>query len=165
MGSLSRAEKIPDPPSRQRTWRRRMLFGASVLALGLLVRCCVADLGRVAGGSMWPTLRNGDYILTNKLAYGLRLPGTHFWLGRWSEPRAGDVVVLSSPLDGRRVVKRIAAGPGDALTNGGAAGATVPPGQFFVTGDGANSVDSRAFGCVPRERIMGRVAGVFSFGP
>jgi signal peptidase I len=108
----------------------------------------------VAGGSMYPALRDGDVILTNKLAFGLRLPGTDAWLLRWSEPRRGDVVVFSSPVDGKRLVKRVAGVPGDALGK-----SSVPPGHYFVMGDGANSLDSRVFGCVPRECILGRVVG------
>ena len=103
---------------------------------------------------MRPTLRDGDYILTNRLAYGLRLPFTDLWPLRWSEPRPGDVVVLTSPVDGRRLVKRIAAGPE------GASGTTAPAGQFFVKGDDAASIDSRTFGWVSRDRILGRVVGV-----
>jgi signal peptidase I len=133
-----------------------------VLALGVFVRCSVADLGRVVGGSMRPALRDGDRILTNKLAYGLRLPFTHIWPLRWSGPRRGEVVVLSSPVDGRRLVKRVVAVPGEPVGDGSLAGPTsiVPSGHYFVRGDDADSLDSRAFGCVPRERILGRVAGI-----
>jgi signal peptidase I len=137
-------------------WGKRLLL---VAGLGLLVRCCVADLGRVAGHSMRPTLQDGDRILTNKLAYGLRLPFTHAWLGRWSGPRRGDVVLFSSPVNGRRLVKRVAGVPGDRLP-GGPRAARVPAGQYFVLGDDPDSLDSRTFGCVSRERILGRVVGV-----
>jgi signal peptidase I len=47
--------------------------------------------------------------------------------------------------------------------NGLAAGSspralTLPPGEFFVLGDNRGvSIDSRAFGLVPRDRILGRV--------
>jgi signal peptidase I len=129
-----------------------------VLALGVALRW-TADLGRVAGDSMRPTLHDGDRILTNRLAYGLRLPLVGTWLLRWSAPRRGDVVVLLSPINGRRLVKRITGVPGDILGAG-----EVPPGRYFVTGDGPRSLDSRAFGCVSRERILGRVVGFFSLG-
>jgi signal peptidase I len=135
---------------------RRYRFLLLVVASAVLFRCCVADLGRVDGGSMRPTLSDGDRILTNKLAYGLRLPFTHTWVLLWSGPRKGDVVVLSSPVDGRRLVKRVAGVPGDLL---GPDGQTVPAGHYFVRGDAPESLDSRTFGCVPRERILGRVVG------
>ncbi len=146
------------PGSSKRRWLK---VGVVVLALGVVVRCSVADLGRVAGTSMQPTLRDGDRILTNKLAYGWRVPGTHVWLLAWAEPSRGDVVVFSAPVDGRRLVKRIVAVPGDRVS-----GDLVPPGHYFVLGDNADSFDSRNFGCVPRERFLGRVVGIaFSFDP
>jgi hypothetical protein len=115
-------------------------------------------VGLVAGGSMRPTLQDGDPILTNKLAYGLRLPLTHAWLLRWSGPRRGDVVLLSSPINGGRLVKRVVGVPGDRVRHGPRT-VPVPEGQYFVLGDHPNSLDSRTFGCVPRERILGRVVG------
>jgi signal peptidase I len=141
--------------------RRWLMVGLSVAALGVVVHCSVADVSRVAGGSMRPTLLDGDRILTNKLAFGLRVPGTQAFLLAWAEPSRGDVVVFSSPLDGRRLVKRVVAVPGDPVGD-----EVVPPGQYFVLGDNADSVDSRRFGCVPRERILGRVVGIaFSSDP
>jgi signal peptidase I len=141
--------------------KRWLKAGVVAVALGRLVRCSVADLGRVAGESMQPTLLDGDRILTNKLAYGLRVPGTHVFLLAWKAPNQGDIVVFSSPLDGRRLVKRVVAVPGDRVGDD-----VVPPEHYFVLGDNAGSLDSRSFGCVPRERILGRVAGIAcSFDP
>ena len=45
--------------------------------------------------------------LLNKLAYGLRVPFTHAWIAQWSDPTPGDIVVLNSPKDGVRLVKRL----------------------------------------------------------
>jgi hypothetical protein len=143
-------------------WRTpRWRLALVVLAAAFLLRS-VADLGRVAGGSMQPTLRDGDRILTNRLAYGWRLPFTGAWLLRWSAPGRGDVVVLRSPLDGTRLVKRVVGVPGDPVGGFLTPEARVPPGHYFVRGDGPRSLDSRAFGCVPRERILGRVVLAFS---
>src|SRR5579871_5769619 len=118
--------------------RRWIVPVLTIGVVGLLLRCSVADMGRVAGESMQPTLLAGDHILTHKLAYGLRVPGTHAWVLTWAEPQRGDVVVCSSPLDGRRIVKRIRAVPGDRVGD-----EVVPTGHYHVRGDNANSVDSR----------------------
>lgn len=144
-------------------WSRRFRFVAGVVALGVVLRSSVADFGRVAGGSMKPTLRDGDYIVTNKLAYGLRVPFTGFWLLRWSRPTPGDVVVLCSPLDGRRLVKRVMAASDDAPKSDLPAAGALPPGHYFVLGDDADSIDSRTFGWVSGDQILGRVVGVVRF--
>jgi signal peptidase I len=64
---------------------------------------------------MNPTILEGDRILVNKLAFGLRLPFTFQWLAQWDEPRRGDIVICQSPADGRRLVKRVLGLPGDRI--------------------------------------------------
>ena len=194
-------------------WResvRPLLVVALVLCT---FRSAVADWNDVPSGSMKPTLVEGDRILVNKLAYGLRLPFTSQWLVQWSGPQRGDVVVCFSPADGVRLVKRVIGLPGDrvelrdgvlliddrmaeygpldpdviaqldgderprhlfATERVGDAThpvmgtpsvpaersfgpVTVPPGHYFVMGDNRdNSRDSRFFGFVGREAIVGR---------
>ena len=89
------------------------------LAVLLLVfgsfRSAVADWNIVPTGSMNPTIVEGDRILVNKLAYGLRLPFTDVHLIDWSAPQRGDIVVFSSPADGQRLVKRVIGVPGDTI--------------------------------------------------
>jgi signal peptidase I len=141
-------------------WRR---WGKPLL-MGLLVWCAVealiAEPIQVRGSSMRPTLLPGDRLLLNKLAYGLRLPGTTRWLLRWGAPRRGEVVVLLMPGDGRSLVKRVVGVPGDTLEVDGAP-LRVPDGTVFVMGDNrGESFDSRAFGCVEARCVFGRAAGV-----
>jgi signal peptidase I len=64
---------------------------------------------------MEPTILPGDRIVVNKLAYGLRVPFTHAWVAQWDDPTPGEIVVLNSPKDGQRLVKRVIAGPGDTV--------------------------------------------------
>lgn len=52
---------------------KRFLVGMSLL---FAFRACIADWAVVPSGSMNPTLIEGDYILMNRLAYGVRVPAT-----------------------------------------------------------------------------------------
>jgi len=91
---------------------KRFLVGMSLL---FAFRACIADWAIVPSGSMNPTLIEGDYILMNRLAYGVRVPATTIWLKRGDEPQRGDVVVFSSPEDGTKLVKRLIGLPGDVI--------------------------------------------------
>jgi len=89
----------------------------------------------VDGPSMEPAYRAGDRLLVNRLAY------------RRHRPSAGDVVVLRDPEHPERVlVKRVALDVRCGETDA------------YVLGDNAGaSRDSRTFGPVPIDRIIGRV--------
>jgi len=90
------------------------LFG--VIGLMLLCRVAIADWQEVPSGSMEPTLRVGDRILVNKLAYGPRLPFTNTAI-KFGEPQRGDVVVFRYPGDVSTLyVKRLVGLPGDFIT-------------------------------------------------
>ena len=202
----------------KKIWRE-FAVPVAVTALVLFTfRSAVADWNDVPTGSMKPTLIEGDRILVNKLAFGLRLPFTLSWISRWDAPARGDVVVLFSPApDGTRLVKRVVGVPKDEIemksnhlfVNGAeceygpldedtisqideserrAHGfaeetlsgrkhpvmssmsraversfgpVTVPEGHFFVMGDNRDeSADSRVFGFVPEDRIVGRATRV-----
>jgi signal peptidase I len=95
-----------------REWVRGFLI---VLAVVGSFRSAVADWNDVPTGSMKPTIVEGDRIVVNKLAYGLRVPFTSWRLLTWEEPQRGDIVVLFSPKDGTRLVKRVVGVPGDRL--------------------------------------------------
>jgi signal peptidase I len=95
------------------TWGAEM-FG--VLALILTGRVALADWPNVPTGSMEPTVRVGDYLLVNKLAYGPRLPFTNTAIPM-GEPQRGDVVVFRYPLDVSVLyVKRTIGVPGDVVS-------------------------------------------------
>jgi signal peptidase I len=105
------------------TWKptARWLWKEWVRPLGLIVivlasfRSAAADWYDVPTGSMNPTIMEGDRILVNKLAFGLRVPFTFQWLAQWDEPERGDVVICQSPADGKRLVKRVMGLPGDTV--------------------------------------------------
>ena len=90
----------------------------TVIVLFLFVfaaRSVIADWNPVPTGSMKPTIMEGDVILVNRAAYDLKVPFTTRHLMNWDEPQQGEIVVLKSPDDGTRLVKRIIAVPGDHL--------------------------------------------------
>jgi signal peptidase I len=90
----------------------------SILLVVLIVtsfRSAIADWNDVPTGSMKPTILEGDRIVVNKLAYDLKLPFTTWRLATWGDPARGDIVVLYSPADGKRLVKRVIGVPGDFI--------------------------------------------------
>lgn len=90
--------------------------GFLLLLAGLgLFRTAVADWNPIPSGSMRPTLREGDVVLVNRLAYDLKLPLTDRVLLPLDQPRRGDVVTLHSPAGGTRLIKRIVGLPGDRV--------------------------------------------------
>jgi signal peptidase I len=130
----------------------------------------------VDGSSMLPGFPDGSFVAVDRLAYGIRLPAAY--LLRWARPRAGQLLVFRNPQDGRLVMKRCLAVEGQRLrlVPGGLAvggrilpldpaqsfhfmdSMEVPPACVFVAGDNPpESVDSRDYGCLPIEKIIGKV--------
>jgi signal peptidase I len=128
----------------------------------LLIACCVAVAAArrrylvvtVRGSSMCPAYEDADRVLVRR-ARGTR-PGT---------PRRGEVIVLRPPVaDLARIspllVKRVAAVPGDEVPPDFRRAVplpVVPPGRLLVRGDNDRSADSRSFGLVGAELIVGTV--------
>lgn len=81
----------------------------------VMFRSAVADWNVVPTGSMQPTIRIGDRILVDKLAYDVRLPLTHVSLLHLADPQRGDIVVLDSQAAHERLVKRVIGLPGDEV--------------------------------------------------
>ncbi len=123
---------------------------------------------------MSPTLHDSERYVLNRWAYHVR------------EPQPKDIVVLRDPTDNCYAIKRIVAKQGDAVyIKGGQlfvngklldepylpAGTPTYPnpsyreqfvvcgvGKYFVLGDNRNnSADSRIYGAVPRQNILGLV--------
>lgn len=112
--------------------RRRVKRFLSILIpilcalLVLLLFRYVFYLGFVPSASMEPTIHQGSLIL------GVRIFG---------ELRTGDIVIFCH--DGRTLVKRIAACPGETCILNGSP-ITVPAGQYLLLGDNvADSYDAR----------------------
>ncbi len=119
-GRKAKPKKSKKQPETPREWARHFLREwvqpfAIVLAIFLPFRSAIADWNDVPTGSMKPTIVEGDRIFVNKLAYGLRVPFTNIWVARWDTPSRGEIVVCKSPVDGKRLVKRLVAVPGDTI--------------------------------------------------
>lgn len=165
---------VPVRPGPPRTLLRVLVAVAIVLALLFLATRFVAEPLRVTSASMTPTFGRGDQLLVRKRLLGGILAD------------AGDVVVFrrpgAEPAAGELMIKRVAAVAGDrvgvrdgrlvvngvrvreayvvpAEVDGTYFGpVTVPSGSVFVLGDNrADSVDSRDFGAVPVDHVVGNV--------
>lgn len=94
--------------------RQNRVFLVLLLGFGLF-RTAVADWNPIPSGSMRPTVLEGDVVFVDRLAYDLKLPLTDLRLLALAEPRRGDIVTFSSPVDGTRLIKRLVALPGDRV--------------------------------------------------
>ncbi len=133
------------------------LWPAGALALAVLLVAVLVlarlryTVATVEGASMEPTYRSGDRLLVRRT----RLGGVH----------RGDVVVVRRPpgagsdAGAGLLVKRAAAVPGDPVPPVvRLPDVVVPPGRLLVLSDNTqNTLDSRAFGYVPAERVVGVV--------
>lgn len=89
-------------------------FLAFLLLLGVF-RGAIADWNPIPSASMHPNLLEGDVVFVNRIAYDLKLPLTDIALTHLGEPQRGDVVTFFSPKDRTRLIKRVAALPGDRV--------------------------------------------------
>ncbi len=151
----------------------RDLFETVGLALVLfaLINTLTARV-RVDGFSMLPTLRDGELVLVNKLAY------------RFSSPARGDIIVFRSTTNtDMELIKRVIGLPGETvqigggrvLVNGQALNEPyihaspnysgewhVPSGYLFVLGDNRNdSSDSHSWGFLPVENVIGKAMLIY----
>lgn len=113
-------EAAPEPaPAAQKSFLAAAWEWARPLVVLLVVlfsfRSAVADWNDVPTGSMKPTILVGDRVFVNKVAYDLKVPFTTWRLAEWGDPHRGDIVVLKSPENGRRLIKRVIGVPGDEV--------------------------------------------------
>ena len=151
---------------------------SAILAVG--IRHFVAEARYIPSESMLPTLKVNDRLIIDKVSYN------------FNQPQRGDIVVFN-PTDTLKeqkftdaFIKRIIGLPGDqVMVKSGKVlvndkplietyinappkddydEVTVPPNSYFVMGDNRNnSLDSRSWGVVPKDRIIGRA--VIRFWP
>ncbi|MFN2186935.1 MAG: signal peptidase I, partial [Anaerolineae bacterium] len=146
------------------------------LLIALLINVFVGQATRVEGQSMEPNLHSEQRLVVEKLSY------------RFHGPQRFDIVVVKMPDQGEELlIKRVIGLPGetveirdgqvyvdgnlleepfiDASTHPGRDGKiTVPPLHIYVMGDNRDrSNDSRSFGPVPIDNVIGRAW--FSYWP
>jgi len=81
-----------------------------------VVRGIALEAFKIPSASMLPTLQIGDYVLVNKLRYGVRVPGTRRWLMRFGMPQPGEIIVFNDRRDpSLTYVKRVIALAGDVV--------------------------------------------------
>jgi len=173
------SESIPETrPEDKRTGMRRVLWDTLetilISVVLFLAINAISERIRVESISMEPNLYAGDFVLVNKAVYFFS-----------KLPQRGDVIVFRYPLnpDATPYIKRVIGLPGDQvnieggkvfvndeqltepyLDQGTTRGGdwTVPENQLFVMGDNrANSSDSRTWGFVPMELVIGRAEMIY----
>ncbi|TAN25105.1 MAG: signal peptidase I [Actinomycetota bacterium] len=142
---------------------------------GFAIRIFVFQSFFIPTGSMIPTLKVGNRVLVNELAYDFH------------PVHRGDIIVFKTPPNDsfnpaiKDLVKRVVGLPGDTITsingrlyvNGsplsepylpsgtvtsGVSSQKIPPGELWVMGDNrGDSEDSRYFGPISEKLIVGRV--------
>ena len=87
-----------------------------VAALVLVLRSFIFEPFRIPSDSMMPTLEEGDFLVVNKFAYGLRLPVLNTKFLKIGEPERGEVVVFHYPPNPAvNYIKRVVGLPGDIV--------------------------------------------------
>lgn len=149
-------------------------FAVLALCIVLPFRIYIAEPFIVSGASMSPTFHTGEYLIVDRLSY------------RLDEPKRGDVVVFRYPNNpSEHYIKRIVGLPGEIvqLANGITTivdpetqkqtvleekylvtdktddhlSITLSSDEYFVMGDNRSaSSDSRSWGPVPRNNMVGR---------
>lgn len=178
-------EVVEPPPATKSPAGRAVREVVETLLLAalifFLVRLVVLNF-RVDGGSMLPNLDDGEMLLVNRNAYQfVEFDGNQYY--PFDPPVRGDVIVFDPPINSEKpYIKRIIGLPGEevsfadgqVLINGkpleedyiqertkcggsDECDVVVPQGSIYVLGDNrTNSSDSRVFGPVPIQNIVGK---------
>ena len=155
--------------NRKKRFVRRVRIALAILVVLVAIDVWLVRMGRIRQRSMEPVLSDGDWVFFDKTVM------------RRGGPKRFDIVMFKGPDDPDKIfIKRVIAvgneivevDDGRLLVNGielekpdGAEWGeleigphVVRPAHYYVLGDNLReSLDSRAWGDVPRDYIMGRV--------
>ena len=170
----ARGTIVPMPQEqRENIFTELLKFALVAVIIVVPVRLFIAQPFIVSGASMDPTFDNGEYLIVDELTY------------RFDEPERGDVVIFKYPRDpSQYFIKRIIGLPGETVHitthstsivktdgsevvlnepyvvnegNGGSQTVMLKLDEYFVMGDNRpESSDSRVWGVLPKENIIGR---------
>ena len=168
----SDAPVVPPPtPPQEHFWRETITFAIIALLIVIPFRYFIAQPFVVSGDSMDPTFANGQYLIVDEITY------------KMTSPERGDVLIFKYPYDQTKdFIKRVIGLPGEtvilhnstvSIKNAtGTFALTEPyiskktndemtvvlkPDQYFVMGDNRpESLDSRIWGPLPKNLIIGR---------
>lgn len=166
---LSSAEQAVGAHASPSWWRQFLETMLPAIAVVLAINLFLAQPRVVHGQSMEPSLHENQRVIVDMLSY------------RFGTPQRGEIVVLDVPErhSGPPLIKRVIGLPGDLVeirdgavfinderlnepyldqvTQGWMPPTRVPEECVFVLGDNRRSSnDSRYFGVVPFEKILGR---------
>ncbi|MBE6354368.1 signal peptidase I [Treponema sp.] len=149
------------------------------LAAAIILKLFVIEFYKISGISMEPAIHTGSTVTVSKISYGLVIPFSDRTLFNWSRPERNDIIVYM--YDNRMIIKRCVATAGDTLEYSYNSGynlkvngltvplskqqyenlknnTSVPENTVFALGDNfAISSDSRNYGFVPVNNVLGRV--------
>ncbi|HEY5800399.1 MAG TPA: signal peptidase I [Burkholderiaceae bacterium] len=114
--TTGRRALLQEQLTRQPAWVEWTAGFFPVLAVIFTLRAFFYEPFAIPSASMQPLLMDGDRILVNKFAYGLRLPLINTKILDVGTPRHGEVMVFRLPSDPSiNYIKRVVGLPGDRV--------------------------------------------------
>ncbi len=149
------------------SWIKALLIA---FILAYLIRSILFSPYVIDGSSMYNTLLDSERVVVNKIAYDIQdyqygdiivftYDNEHDYIKRVIGLSGDTVEVKNNQLyiDGEKVLE-----PYLTVETGDFGPILIPTGQLFVMGDNRhNSIDSREFGAINKEDVIGRVDLVF----